>query len=128
MVTDIYFILLVIDMNNNQKIELKYEICYDLFYCSFNLKGEFILCGNVRIHGTFGDHTIIWIYSTQTRNNEWTLKRFYEVPWDDELISISKYDKVYLSSNYYIYEWDILTEKSVKIFDNNEVINIVNYF
>ena len=113
-------------MNNNQKIELEYQYYQKVSYCTFNLKGEFILCSV--LYGTFRKHKIIWIYSTRTRNNKWTLKRFYKIPPKVELISISKYDKVYLSSNYYIYEWDILTEKSVKIFDNNEVINIVNYF
>ncbi|PKY40246.1 hypothetical protein RhiirA4_531362 [Rhizophagus irregularis] len=74
-------------------------------------------------HDTFGEHKIIWIYSTQTKNNKWECKRFYEIPEipeDYELISISKYDKVYLFSNDCIYEWDINTEKSVKIFGNNK--------
>ncbi|CAB4426231.1 unnamed protein product [Rhizophagus irregularis] len=33
---------------------------------------------------------------------------------------ISKYDKVYLFSNDYIYEWNINTERGVKIFGNNK--------
>ncbi|PKY27548.1 hypothetical protein RhiirB3_416120, partial [Rhizophagus irregularis] len=56
---------------------------------------------------------IICIYSTQTKNNKWECKRFYEIPEDYELISISKYDKVYLFSNDHIYEWNINTERGV---------------
>ncbi|PKY49997.1 hypothetical protein RhiirA4_466216 [Rhizophagus irregularis] len=121
----------VIDMNNKDK-----KITLDLdnygFYCTFNLKGEFILCNEEFVHITFGSHKIIWIYSTQTKNSKWECKRFYRIPEDYELISISKYDNVYLVSNDYIYEWNINTEKSVKIFcnnkDKNKVINIIKLF
>ncbi|RGB28686.1 hypothetical protein C1646_767546 [Rhizophagus diaphanus] len=51
---------------------------------------------------------------------QWIAIRFYRIPEDYELISISKYDNVYLLSNDYIYEWNINTEKRVKIFDNNK--------
>ncbi|RGB39396.1 hypothetical protein C1646_754547 [Rhizophagus diaphanus] len=56
----------------------------------------------------------------QTKNNKWECKRFYRIPKDYELISILKYDKVYLFSNDYIYEWNINTERGVKIFGNNK--------
>ncbi|UZO24535.1 uncharacterized protein OCT59_016831 [Rhizophagus irregularis] len=108
----------VIDMNNKDKIALSFYKRVESMYCTFNLKGEFILYSVVRT--TFGNTKIIWIYSTQTKNNKWELKRFYEIPKDYELISISKYDKVYLFSNDYICEWNINTEKSVKIFVNNK--------
>ncbi|CAB4442389.1 unnamed protein product [Rhizophagus irregularis] len=90
------------------------------FYCTFNLKGEFILYSEFCVHTIFGYHKIIWIYSTQTKNNKWECKRFYRIPEDYELISISEYDKVYLVSNDYIYEWNINTERVVKIFGNNK--------
>jgi len=108
--------------DNNQKIELYFGMWIDSDYCTFNLKDEFILYDK--------SQDVIWIYSTQTKNNKWTCKKIYEIPEGIELISISKYDKLYLSSNDYIYEWDILTEKSIRIFENNEnkVINIVYYF
>ncbi|PKY49577.1 hypothetical protein RhiirA4_545380 [Rhizophagus irregularis] len=111
----------VIDMNNKDK-----KIALDLnknknyikhCYCTFNLDGELILYSLVGSY--FGEHKIIWIYSTQTKNNKWECKRFYRIPEDYELISISKYDKVYLFSNDYIYEWNINTERGVKIFGNN---------
>ncbi|UZO14412.1 uncharacterized protein OCT59_005869 [Rhizophagus irregularis] len=102
----------IIDMNNeDKKISLSFDKNVYQVYCTFNLKGEFILY-------CLG---IIWIYSTQTKNNKWECKRFYRIPNDSGygLISISNYDKVYLYSGDYIYEWNINTEKSVKIFDNS---------
>jgi hypothetical protein len=118
-------------MNNKDKnIALNLYLDY-YHYCTFNLKGEFILYNEVN---NFEYHNIIGIYSTQTKNNKWECKRFYRIPEDYELISISKYDKVYLILNDYIYEWNLNTEKSVKIFnifnnmDKNEVINIIKLF
>jgi hypothetical protein len=96
---------------------------------------NFILYSAFYVHETFGSHNIIWIYSTQTKNNKWECKRFYRILKGYALVSISKYDKVYLypmDSNDYIYEWNINTEKSVKIFvnhkDENEVMNIIKLF
>ncbi|PKK57368.1 hypothetical protein RhiirC2_871835, partial [Rhizophagus irregularis] len=109
----------IIDMNNNdKKIALSFDRRIYPVYFTFNLKDEFILYSSV--HSYFGNQKIIWIYSTQTKNNKWECKRFYRIPEDYEVISISKYDKVYLYSIDYIYEWNINTEKSVKIFVNNE--------
>ncbi|EXX74795.1 hypothetical protein RirG_047810 [Rhizophagus irregularis DAOM 197198w] len=109
----------VIDMNNEKKIALNLN-AKNAYYCTFNLKGEFILCSFYCFHSDLGFHDIIWIYSTQTKNNKWECKRFYRIPENYELIRISKYDNVYLVSNDYIYEWNINTEKSVKLFGNNK--------
>uniref|UniRef100_U9U019 Uncharacterized protein n=1 Tax=Rhizophagus irregularis (strain DAOM 181602 / DAOM 197198 / MUCL 43194) TaxID=747089 RepID=U9U019_RHIID len=116
---DIY--LEIIDINNNQIIELNAKISHLKYhYCTFNLKGEFIFCNDVKNrHRIY--HKIIWIYSTQTKNNKWECKGIYKIPKDFELISISKYDKLYLFSNNNIYEWNILTEKSVRIFGGDEI-------
>lgn len=107
-------------MNNHKEIELNLDIFSNSYYhCSFNLKGEFIFCSDVlNRHGTY--HKIIWIYSTQTKNNKWTCKRIYKIPNDSELLDISKYDseKIYLFSNNNFYEWNILTEKIIKLFGN----------
>jgi hypothetical protein len=126
-------------MNNKENITLSFDSRYIMYfnsnsaeYCTFNLKGEFILYN--RVCSTYVNYNrIIWIYSTQTKNNKWECKRFYRVPYYSyELISISKYDKVYLFSDDYIYELDINTERSVKIFgnnkDKNKVINIIKLF
>ncbi|POG77696.1 hypothetical protein GLOIN_2v1544873 [Rhizophagus irregularis DAOM 181602=DAOM 197198] len=120
-------------MNNKDK--KKIAINLNAIYadsCTFNLKGEFILYSTIWPHSDFERNKIIWIYSTQTKNNKWECKRFYRIPEDYELISISKYDNVYLFLNYFIYEWNINTEKSVKIFvnnkDKNKVINIIKLF
>ncbi|PKC57212.1 hypothetical protein RhiirA1_446273 [Rhizophagus irregularis] len=115
----VYFhdnIIDIIDMNNeDKKIALSFDkYVSPYYYYAFNLKGEFIL------YNLVAGYKIIWIYSTQTKNDKWECKRFYRIPEDYELISISKYDKVYLFSNDYIYEWNINTEKSVKIFVNNK--------
>src|SRR6266498_1933754 len=135
MVIDIYFnVFLVIGMNNKDEknaLKLHRNDTRSSYYdCTFNLKGEFILYSVVS--GSFDVQKIIWIYSTQTKNNKWECKRFYRIPEDYELINMSKYDKVYLCSNDYIYEWNIITEKSVKIFGNkknkNKVINIIKLF
>ncbi|PKK68605.1 hypothetical protein RhiirC2_867185 [Rhizophagus irregularis] len=109
-----YIDVIDMDMNNKDKITLSFYKCIKSMYCTFNLKGEFILYSKVY------EYKIIWIYSTQTKNNKWECKRFYVIPEDYELISISKYDKVYLFSNDYICEWNINTEKRVKIFVNNK--------
>jgi hypothetical protein len=120
-------------MNNKDK--KKIAINLNAIYadsCTFNLKGEFILYSMFGPHSDLKRHKIIWIYSTQTKNNKWECERFYRIPEDYELISISKYGNVYLLSNDYIYEWNINTEKSVKIFgnnkDKNKVINIIKLF
>ncbi|PKY24807.1 hypothetical protein RhiirB3_413385, partial [Rhizophagus irregularis] len=94
-----------------EKITLSFDKNAVAKYCTFNLKGELILYSLVDSY--FGEHKIIWIYSTQTKNNKWECKKFYRIPEDYELISISKYDKVYLFSNDYIYEWNINTERGV---------------
>ncbi|PKY63038.1 hypothetical protein RhiirA4_490761, partial [Rhizophagus irregularis] len=69
----------VIDMNNkDKKITLNLDIqksfyindLWDL-YCTFNLKGEFIIYSAFYVHGIYDSHKIIWIYSTQTKNNKW---------------------------------------------------------
>ncbi|PKY55366.1 hypothetical protein RhiirA4_410484, partial [Rhizophagus irregularis] len=98
--------------NKDKKIALDLDEAGAL-YCTFNLKGEFILYGEFYFPSTLGGHNIIWIYSTQTKNNKWECKRFYEIPEVYKLISMSKYDNVYLVSNDHIYEWNINTEKSV---------------
>ncbi|PKC50366.1 hypothetical protein RhiirA1_486562, partial [Rhizophagus irregularis] len=60
----------VIDMNNEKKIALNLN-AKNAYYCTFNLKGEFILCSFYCFHSDLGFHDIIWIYSTQTKNNKW---------------------------------------------------------
>ncbi|PKK75983.1 hypothetical protein RhiirC2_773001 [Rhizophagus irregularis] len=71
---------------------------------------------------------IILIYSTRTKNNKWKCKKLCEIPEDIEFISISKYDKLYLFSNNSIYEWDLFTEKSIKIFGNDEEMKYSYYY
>lgn len=110
-------------MNNNNEIIL--DLDHDKFvesyrHCTFNLKREFILSSD-------SNKNMIWIYSTQTKNNKWTCKRMYKIPEDFEIISVSKYSKLYLlSSNNRIYEWNLLTGKSTSMISCVEV-NEVSY-
>ena len=105
-------------MNNvNRPIELYFNRGLYPYDCTFNLKNDFILCGNVYDKNGMkninknNDH-YIWTYSTQTEI--WMCKGIYKIPRDFELISISKYDKLYLLSNNYLYEWNILTENTIR--------------
>ncbi|PKY49370.1 hypothetical protein RhiirA4_445815 [Rhizophagus irregularis] len=114
--------LKIINLDNKQQnIELEFdEFNCGPFYCTFNTKNEFIFCSDVSGRNDV-DHKIIWIYSTQpTKNNKWICKSIYKIPNDFRLISASNYDKLYLFSNH---EWNIITEKSTKIFieDVNEI-------
>ncbi|GET00426.1 hypothetical protein GLOIN_2v1874127 [Rhizophagus clarus] len=104
-------------MNNNQKILL--DVHYKRFlyyYFTFNSEGELILYAR-----RFGSY-FIFVYSTKTKNNKWKYKRMYKIPDYFSLISISKYNKLYLFSNNSIYEHNLNTEKSIKIFTSNEKI------
>ncbi|PKC75177.1 hypothetical protein RhiirA1_504889 [Rhizophagus irregularis] len=98
----------IIDINHNQEIEL--NLGANDFIGSrhhiFNLK----------------EYKIIRIFSTQTKNNKWYGERVYEIPEYFEFINISKYaDKFYLFSNNSIYEWDLDTERGIKIFYDREL-------
>ncbi|PKY55427.1 hypothetical protein RhiirA4_474875, partial [Rhizophagus irregularis] len=64
----------IIDMNNKDKKDKKIALSFDRnvpYYCTFNLKGEFILNSRVIESNSNEKHNIIWIYSTQTKNNKW---------------------------------------------------------
>lgn len=126
-------------MDSKTEIELSLTAFSVSSWCyNFNSKDEFIIYGSWehRDKHFMGKeyckkHKIIWIYSTETKNNKWIYKRLYEIPENFELISISKVDRLYLLSNNCIYGWDLSTEESIKIFnEKNKVINIlriINY-
>ncbi|RIA82774.1 hypothetical protein C1645_492184 [Glomus cerebriforme] len=116
-------------MNNNGKeIELNLDIFEFItnYYCTFNLKGDFILYNKVdNKYNKFDTrHDIIRVYNTQTKNNKWTCKSIYKIPEGFEFISISKYDKLYLlfSHGHCIYECNLRTEESLKIFSKEAFI------
>ncbi|PKK67804.1 hypothetical protein RhiirC2_834909 [Rhizophagus irregularis] len=109
----------IYDMKKNQKIKLDCDPRFShYYYCTFNLNGEFILYGRF--------DRIIFIYSTRTKNNKWNCKRMYKKQNKFKFISISKYDKLYSFSNNSIYEYNLITEKSKKIFGSNEKITNKN--
>ncbi|RGB39037.1 hypothetical protein C1646_690994, partial [Rhizophagus diaphanus] len=115
----------IIDMNNNTIKEIKLyddESIYEN-HCTFNVKGEFIMCN---MFNEMPNQKILRIYSTQAKNNEWECKQIFKIPQDYELITISKYNKLYLLLRNCIYEWDIVTKKNIRIFadEDNEEIEI----
>jgi hypothetical protein len=107
------------DNQNAKKIELDCDDNYKYCYCTFNLEGELIL------HEM--KDNIIYIYSTQTKNNKWNCKKMYKIPEDFSIIDISKYNKIYLFSNNSIYEHNLITEKSIKIFKGDSEIDYTSY-
>jgi hypothetical protein len=102
-------------MVNNQKIELDINWERTVLYCIFNLKNELILYNCISYDNYTKEYKTIIIYSTQTKDNKWNCKRIYKIPENFELINISEYDKLYLFSNQSIYEFNLITEKSIKI-------------
>ncbi|PKK76704.1 hypothetical protein RhiirC2_844957 [Rhizophagus irregularis] len=109
----------ICDMNSKQKIILDCDNNYNYNYYNFTLKDEFILR---EVKDNF-----IFIYSTQTKNNKLNCKRIYKIPEDFNFISISKYDKLYLLSNNSIYEHNLTTQKSIRIFKSDEKIELISY-
>jgi hypothetical protein len=98
-------------------------------YCAFNSKNELIL-----YNGTYNgdwDHInyIICIYSLQSKNNKfiYKCKRMY---WTTgNVISIQKDDKVYLSSsssNNSVYEFNLITEETIKIVGSSKKLTPPN--
>src|SRR3954451_18146950 len=116
--------------NLNEQIELYFNRGLYPYYCTFNLKNEFILCGKVYDKDEISKNNInmndknidryIWTYSTQTVNNKWMCKGIYKIPRGFELISITKDDKLYLLSNNSIYQWNILTGNTIRSLFVNE--------
>src|SRR6266542_2599721 len=113
--------------NTDQKIELYFKLNVYQFYCNFNSKGEFILYGTDQY---WDEVNILWVYSTQ--GNKWMCQKLYMTPLivgTAELISISKYDKIWLRYNNYIYEWNVLANNTTIISKNvyGVIINIFKF-
>ena len=87
-------------MNNiNKSIKLDFDgnlISENSNYYAFNINGEFILYDEI--------NRLMCIYSTTS--DIWRRTSTYMLPKDFTLISISKYNKLYLLSENYIYEWN----------------------
>ncbi|CAI2165719.1 10972_t:CDS:2 [Funneliformis geosporum] len=74
-----------------------------------NVEYEIIDMNNPVQEIEFFKKKILWIYSTQTKSNKWICQRIYEIPYEVNLVSISKNDKIWLRINSRIHEWDIVT-------------------
>lgn len=105
-------------MKNNHEIKLDCDDNYKYCYCTFNLEGEF-MSHEVK-------DNMIYIYSTQIKNNKWNCNRMYKIPEDFNIIDIIEYN-IYLFSNNTIYEYNLITEKTVRIFKSNEKIVYTSY-
>jgi hypothetical protein len=109
----------LLDFNNHDGIET--------IYCAFNLNGELILYNCIDNKGWDHFKYVICIYSLQTNNDKlmYKCKRMY---WTTgNVMSIQKDDKLYLSSslsNNSVYEFDLATEKKIKIVGSSEVMTI----
>ncbi|UZO02865.1 uncharacterized protein OCT59_021343 [Rhizophagus irregularis] len=108
----------IYDMKNNHEIKLDCDDNYKYCYCTFNLEGEF-MSHEVK-------DNMIYIYSTQIKNNKWNCNRMYKIPEDFNIIDIIEYN-IYLFSNNTIYEYNLITEKTVRIFKSNEKIVYTSY-
>ncbi|GBB94780.1 hypothetical protein RclHR1_02410026 [Rhizophagus clarus] len=109
-------------MNNLQNIKLGRDFDHCNF-CIFNLIGELVLYNKTLVDYTFNIDHNIFIYSMQTKNNKWKCKKIYKIPRGFRVISISKYDKIYLSSDNFIHEYNLITENSRKIFTSDKMID-----
>ncbi|UZO07406.1 uncharacterized protein OCT59_027690 [Rhizophagus irregularis] len=103
----------IYDMKNNQNIKLDLDLHY-YNYCKFNFnsKGELVLYGE----------PLDKIYAYSKNSSKWKCERIYKIPNGFEAINISKDDKIFLYSDNSIYEWNLITEKSIKIFNSDEKI------
>ena len=111
-------------MNKNRSIGLDFDGSLHANYCAFNISGDFILYDETT--------KIICIYSTLS--DTWKCKRTYKLPKGFALINISKYDKLFLLAENYIYEWKNMktdvwnssnTAKQIFVYDKEEVIKCV---
>ncbi|CAG8524297.1 9189_t:CDS:2 [Funneliformis mosseae] len=95
-------------IHDHLKLYFKYFL--DKFYCSFNAREQFILFG---VDGDIQEHNIVWVYLT--RGNRWMCQKIYTVPAITEIISISKFDKIWLRSDDHIHEWNIMNKETMVI-------------
>ncbi len=115
-------------MKNPSK-EIKLDLEFDevkVQSCNFNLRGELILFGTVKvkIKREYEKINIVCVYSIQHTKTK--CQKIYEMPKEAEVISISEYDKIWFHFNNEIYEWNLSTGHSTILFKNvYEVINII---
>ncbi|UZO16346.1 uncharacterized protein OCT59_007735 [Rhizophagus irregularis] len=118
---DNYDSLKLCDKMNDGIIELDFHKHRGIvaLFCAFNLNDELILYNTDGNKGKY----FICIYSLQSKNNKYKCKRMYWLPRENKQVSISRSDEFYLFSNNSIYEFNLTTEKMIKIFGIDEEIN-----
>ncbi len=113
--------------NSKRTIELDFKSDnMSVRSCNFNNHNEIILfCTTKNFSGDYIN--IVCVYSipkknTQTKITKTKCQKIYELPKGAEVLSISKYEKIWLRLNYYIYEWDLLTGNTKILRNIYEVI------
>ena len=76
--------------------------------CNFNLKGELVFFCTAKTK-TRGKMNIVCVCSIQTKPTMIKCRKIYKIPKKAEVVSISKYDKIWLHFNNNVYEWNLLT-------------------
>ncbi|POG58229.1 hypothetical protein GLOIN_2v1732549, partial [Rhizophagus irregularis DAOM 181602=DAOM 197198] len=121
----------IIDMNKEkpQNIKLNHEDMVSCKSCSFNSDGKLILFCTT----SYSTDTIINVVCVHSIRTEKTrCQKIYMIPKEADVISISKYNKIWLRFNDNIYVWEIFTghttivlknineAKEIKILDDEE--------
>jgi len=67
---------------------------------------------------------IVCVYSIQAKKTK--CQKIYKVPKKADVISISKYDRIWLRLNNNIYEWNLFTGQNTIVLKNRFVV-IINF-
>ncbi len=102
-------------MNTSREIKLCFEFdTMNVKLCNFNIDGNLILFCTCRVKSNVKRNEIdlVCIYSIEQMNKSKTKKtkcqKIYMIPKEAELISITKYNKIWLRLNNNLYEYDLL--------------------
>jgi len=109
-------------MKNSQEIKLYFEFDeMKVQSCNFNLRGELILFCTIK-NFRREEINIVCAYSIQAKKTN--CQKIYKIPIKADVISISKYDRIWLRLNDNIYEWDLLTGHTTSVLKNKFVVII----
>ena len=120
-----FFLLEIFDMNTSREIKLYFEFDWmDVQLCNFNMNGELILFCEIVSHARENDINLVCVYSIETTYNNLKqtkttkCQKIYMIPKEAKLISITKYNKIWLFLNNILYEWDLLTAYTTMSFNS----------
>ncbi len=111
--------------NPSQEIELYFKFHeMEVQSCNFNLNEELILFSKAKAFINRDDINLVGVYSIQ--KNKAICQKIYMIPKEAEVISVSKYDKIWLHFNNDIYEWNLLTGNTTILSKN--IDEVIKYF